>query len=133
MSYLQSAVDAKLRGLTVRSVLDSLDARARVRTRLSVPWGALSEAEAIPADAWIHWLPSRRTKMKVRNGTMTFESIGAKFSFPAADLPVIEDLMSHRKSPFSELRSRHSQLPVENILLGLISAGLIAVADDSVI
>jgi hypothetical protein len=46
---------------------------------------------------------------------------------------VIRDLASRRKFPFSELRSRHPHLPVEAIVLRLVSAGLVAIADDAVI
>jgi len=133
MSHLRSAVDTKLRGLTVKSVLNSLDARARVRTRLSMPWSAVPETEAIPANAWIHWLPSRRPTVKEIGTEITFEAIGVRFSFAVVGLPVIQDLISRRKSPFRELCSRHPQLPVEKILLGLVSVGLVAIADEPAI
>lgn len=133
MSRLRAAVDAIMGGFTVRSVLDKLDARAPARTRLSMPWSAVSETEAIPARAWIHWLPPRPIAVTEARAEFTFEAIGARFTYPAADLPVVRDLISCRKSPFGEICSRHPQLPVEKILLRLVSAGLVAIADDSVI
>ena len=128
MSHLRGAVDAKLRALTVKSVLDSLDSRARVRTRLSMPWSAIKNTDPLPSDAWVHWLPSRRATVKETETEITFDAMGVRFSFPAFGLPVIQDLIRRRKSPLSDLCSRHPQLPVENILIGLISAGLVAIA-----
>jgi ribosomal protein L16 Arg81 hydroxylase len=133
MSHLRSAVDEQMRGFTIKSVLQNLDSRAPARTRLSMPWSALSETEAIPARAWIHWLPPRRLAVKEAGDEIIIEAIGERFTFAAVALSVVRDLVSHRKLPFSEICSRHSQLPVENILLRLVSAGLVAIADDSVV
>jgi ribosomal protein L16 Arg81 hydroxylase len=133
MARLRGAVDAKMREFTVKSLLEKTDAGAPARTRLSMPWSAVSENEAIPGHAWIHWLPPRQVATTEAGPEFTFKAIGAQFTFVAVALPVVRDLISRRKSLFSEICSRHPQLPVEDILLQLVCAGLVAIADDSVI
>lgn len=71
--------------------------------------------------------------MKEAGDEFIIEAIGERFTFAAVALSVVRDLISHRKLPFSEICSRHSQLPVEDILLRLVSAGLVAIADDFVV
>ena len=132
MSHLRRAIDTKLRNLTVKSVLDKLDSRARARARLSMPWNAVQEIVAIPGYAWIHWLPPRPIVMKDAGADeIMFEALGDRITIAAVALPLVQDLISRRKATFNELSSGHPKLPVETILLELVSAGIVAIADDS--
>ena len=133
MSRLRNAIDEKMRGLNVKSYLDNLDSKALGRTRLSLPWSAISELEAIPERAWIHWLPPRPVTVTEAGAEATIEALGEQFTFASVALPVVRDLISRRKLHFGEICSRHSQLPVETIVLELVSTGLVAIADSSVI
>ena len=129
---LRSAVDAKLRSLTVASVLQKFDAKAGARARLSLPWNAVQDD--IPPEAWVHWLVPRSINLEKTSGDeITFEAVNDKITIAAIALPLIEDLAKRRKAQFRELRSAHPTLPVDAILLGLVSAGLIAIADSPVI
>jgi ribosomal protein L16 Arg81 hydroxylase len=132
MSHLRCAIDAKMRDLTVKSVLEKFDSRARARARLSMPWNAVQEVDAIPGHAWIHWLPPRPIAMREAGADeIIFEALGDRMTIAAVALPLVRDLISRRKAIFSELSSGHPELPVETILLDLVSAGLVAIADDS--
>lgn len=133
MVQLLNAVDARMRGHTVRSLVEKMDAGAASRNRLSMPWSWGSETEAIPAHAWIHWLPPRPVALMETDAEFSFEAIGGRFAFGIDYLPLFRDLMSRRKSSNSALCSRYRHLPVEKMLLQLVHFGLVAIADDPVI
>jgi ribosomal protein L16 Arg81 hydroxylase len=133
MSRLRGAVDRKMRGLTVKSLIEKMDADARARNRLSMPWNWAPENEAIAAHAWIHWLPPRLVVVRETGAQFNFDSMGNEFAFSLDFLPMFRDLIARRKARFSELCSRHPQLPVEKILLQLVTFGLVAISNDSVI
>jgi hypothetical protein len=117
----------------VKSLLEKMDTNAPARNRLSLPWSWAAENETIPSHAWIHWLPPRLVAVKETGENFSFESMGNQFVLGIDHLPVIRDMIGCRKSRFSDLCSRHPQLPIEKILLQFVSLGLIAIADDSVI
>ncbi|HET7085284.1 MAG TPA: cupin domain-containing protein [Rhizomicrobium sp.] len=133
MSDLRDVVDKKLRGLTVKSLAEKIDASAPVRNRLSLPWNWAPENEAVAAHAWVHWLPPRHVVVREFGAQFNFQSMGNEFAFSLDYLPMFRDLMGCRKARFSELCSRHPQLPAEKILLELVSFGLVAISDNSVI
>lgn len=133
MRRLRSLVDSKMRALTVNWVIGQLDARAPARNRLSLPWSAVPRDEPIPHNAWIHWLPPRPIMVRETSAEFVFEALGTRFAFPISFLPIVKDLIVSRRLPCGEICARHSHAPVEKILLGLVSAGLIAIAEQSVI
>ena len=133
MRRLLDAVEARMRGCTVKSVLEKIDVRAAARNRLSMPWSWGSETEAIPGHAWVHWLPPRPVALSEAGAEFSFQAIGGRFAFEIDYLPVFRDLIGHRKSSVSDLCSRYGHLPVEKILLQLVHLGLVAIADDAVI
>lgn len=133
MVLFRQAVQEITQELKLEDFFRDADAKAPARGRLSLPWSAAPQSQAppLPADAWIHWLPPRSASLTRSDDELCLEALGRTLKFSAAAAPVLQDLMSCRRTQVHALCARFPNTTIDQFIVHLATSGLVAIATDS--
>jgi hypothetical protein len=133
MALFRQAVQEVTQEITLEGFLRDRDAKAPARGRLSLPWSAAPQSQSppVPSDAWVHWLPPRTASLIASGDELCLEALGRTLKYSEAAAPVLQDLMSCRRTQVHALCARFPNTTIEEFIVYLVTSGLVTITADS--
>lgn len=133
MSSFRVALSRIMDSVTIDSFLRSNDAERFSRGRLSLPWATVPDLQALPLpqSSFVHWLPTQPCDLEISGDALALEVMGRKFTFSRVAAPVLHGLISERVVELATLRERNTNTDIDNFIVQLSSAHLVAITSSS--
>lgn len=138
LTEYRHAIDACLSRLSIDSYFDEVDALAATRQRPSFPWTAAVNGDHVPHDAWVHWLPPRKSVVQEIDGMIKIDTLASTFTFNESTVaaPILRTLANDVAVRVYQLSQAHPHIAadvLEEFLFELVSKGLISISETEAI